>query len=65
MAMYDWNGNGNRNDTTDNFIEYQSQKRKQKAYLSFSVRTNSFSEKSESITTCGLLTTAEVCVLQL
>lgn len=21
--MYDWNGNGNRNDTTDNFIEYQ------------------------------------------
>ena len=23
MAMYDWNGNGNRNDMTDNFIEYQ------------------------------------------
>lgn len=23
MAMYDWNGNGNKNDTTDNFIEYQ------------------------------------------
>ena len=21
--MYDWNGNGNRNDMTDNFIEYQ------------------------------------------
>lgn len=23
MAMYDWNGNGNRNDMADNFIEYQ------------------------------------------
>ena len=23
MAMYDWNGNGNRNDMTDNLIEYQ------------------------------------------
>ena len=23
MAMYDWNGNGNRNDMTDNIIEYQ------------------------------------------
>lgn len=23
MAMYDWNGNGNRSDMTDNFIEYQ------------------------------------------
>ena len=23
MAMYDWNGNGNRNDMVDNFIEYQ------------------------------------------
>lgn len=23
MAMYDWNGNGNRNDMTDNFKEYQ------------------------------------------
>lgn len=23
MAMYDWNGNGNKNDVTDNFIEYQ------------------------------------------
>lgn len=23
MAMYDWNGNGNRNDMTDNFIGYQ------------------------------------------
>lgn len=23
MAMYDWNGNGNRNDVTDNFVEYQ------------------------------------------
>lgn len=23
MAMYDWNGNGNRNDLADNFIEYQ------------------------------------------
>ena len=23
MAMYDWNGNGNKNDMTDNFIEYQ------------------------------------------
>ena len=23
MAMYDWNGNGNKNDFNDNFIEYQ------------------------------------------
>ena len=23
MAIYDWNGNGNRNDMADNFIEYQ------------------------------------------
>ena len=23
MAMYDWNGNANRNDMADNFIEYQ------------------------------------------
>ena len=23
MAMYDWNGNRNRNDMVDNFIEYQ------------------------------------------
>ena len=23
MAMYDWNGNGKRNDMADNFIEYQ------------------------------------------
>ena len=23
MAMYDWNGNGNRNDKVDNYIEYQ------------------------------------------
>ena len=23
MAMYDWNGNGNKSDFTDNFIEYQ------------------------------------------
>ena len=23
MAMYDWNGNGNKNDMTDNYIEYQ------------------------------------------
>lgn len=23
MAMYDWNGNGNRSDMADNFIEYQ------------------------------------------
>ena len=23
MAMFDWNGNGNRNDMVDNFIEYQ------------------------------------------
>lgn len=23
MAMYDWNGNGNKNDMADNFIEYQ------------------------------------------
>lgn len=23
MAMYDWDGNGNKNDFTDNFIEYQ------------------------------------------
>lgn len=23
MAMYDWNGNGNRNDMVDNFMEYQ------------------------------------------
>ena len=23
MAKYDWNGNGNRNDMADNFIEYQ------------------------------------------
>ena len=22
-AIYDWNGNGNRNDMADNFIEYQ------------------------------------------
>ena len=26
MAMYDWNGNGNRNDMVDNFIEYQGYK---------------------------------------
>ena len=23
MAMYDWNGNGNRSDMADDFIEYQ------------------------------------------
>lgn len=23
MAMYDWNGNGNKSEFTDNFIEYQ------------------------------------------
>ena len=23
MAMYDWNGNSNRSDMADNFIEYQ------------------------------------------
>ena len=23
MAMHDWNGNGNKNDMTDHFIEYQ------------------------------------------
>lgn len=23
MALYDWNGNGNKNDMVDNFIEYQ------------------------------------------
>ena len=23
MAMYDWNGNGNKSDMADNFIEYQ------------------------------------------
>lgn len=23
MAMYDWNGNGNKNDMADNYIEYQ------------------------------------------
>ena len=23
MAMYDWNGNGDRNDMVDNFVEYQ------------------------------------------
>lgn len=23
MAMYDWNGNGNKNDMVDNYIEYQ------------------------------------------
>lgn len=23
MAMYDWNGNGNRSDMADSFIEYQ------------------------------------------
>lgn len=23
MAMYDWNGNGNRSDMADNFMEYQ------------------------------------------
>ncbi|MBQ7926296.1 MAG: hypothetical protein IJ335_08400 [Lachnospiraceae bacterium] len=23
MALYDWNGNGDKNDMTDNFIEYQ------------------------------------------
>lgn len=23
MAMYDWNGNGNRNDMVDNYIEYR------------------------------------------
>lgn len=23
MAMYDWNGNGNKNDMVDNFIDYQ------------------------------------------
>ena len=23
MAMYDWNGNGDKNDFTDNLIEYQ------------------------------------------
>lgn len=23
MAMFDWNGNGNKNDMVDNYIEYQ------------------------------------------
>ena len=23
MAMYDWNGNGNKNDMADNYMEYQ------------------------------------------
>lgn len=23
MALFDWNGNGNKNDMVDNFIEYQ------------------------------------------
>ena len=23
MAMHDWNGNGNKNDMTDHFMEYQ------------------------------------------
>ena len=27
MAMYDWNGNGNKNDMFDNVIEYQIYKK--------------------------------------
>ena len=41
MAMYDWNGNGNRNDMADNFIEYQIYEDCTKSYSTPRSSTNS------------------------